>query len=166
MARSGPTEPTSNRQTPSAGLSRSVGHRIVSEVGTWTGHHQDQLRSTRLLTNRTGVTVGSATYDPYGQLTASSGKLSPLGFAGEYTDAETGVSYLRARYYDPGAGQFLTRDPLGPTAGHPYPYVDGNPWNGLTQAACRNGGTRLPGSSAGAPGGTSTRERPSASMDH
>ena len=87
------------------------------------------MGSTRLLTNSTGATVGTATYDPYGRPTASTGRLSPLGFAGEYTDAETGFSYLRARYLDPATGQFLTRDPLGPGAGHPYAYVSGNPLN-------------------------------------
>ena len=27
-------------------------------------------------------------------------------------DAETGLVYLRARYYDPSTGQFLSRDPI------------------------------------------------------
>jgi RHS repeat-associated protein len=26
---------------------------------------------------------------------------TPFGYAGEYTDSETGFLYLRARYYDP-----------------------------------------------------------------
>ena len=30
----------------------------------------------------------------------------------EYTDAETGLIYLRNRYYDPATAQFLTRDPV------------------------------------------------------
>jgi RHS repeat-associated protein len=33
-------------------------------------------------------------------------------YAGQYTDTETGLQYLRARYYDPSTGTFLTRDPL------------------------------------------------------
>jgi RHS repeat-associated protein len=39
---------------------------------------------------------------------------------GEYTDAETGFTYLRARYYDPGTGQFISRDPLTSVTGSPY----------------------------------------------
>ena len=103
----------------------------IDRAGVVTWYHQDQLGSTRLLTNSTGATVGTATYDPYGRLTASTGKLSPIGFAGEYTDAETGFVYLRARYYDPWTGQFLARDPLAPLTRSPYAYVNGNPLNAI-----------------------------------
>ncbi|MGH9223660.1 MAG: ABC transporter permease [Acidimicrobiales bacterium] len=40
---------------------------------------------------------------------------------------ETGFTYLRARYYDPATGQFVSRDPLTAMTGSPYSYVDGNP---------------------------------------
>ncbi len=33
-------------------------------------------------------------------------------FTGEQRDCETGLYYLRARYYDPAIGRFLTQDPL------------------------------------------------------
>ncbi len=48
---------------------------------------------------------------------------------GEYTDAESGLQYLRARYYDPATGQFLSRDPLEHISRTPYAYVDNNPLN-------------------------------------
>lgn len=48
---------------------------------------------------------------------------------GQYTDAETGFQYLRARYYDPATGQFLTRDPLEAETGEAYGYVRGDPLN-------------------------------------
>ncbi len=35
----------------------------------------------------------------------------PIGYSGEYTDAETGFVYPRARYYDPAAGRFTQEDP-------------------------------------------------------
>lgn len=35
-----------------------------------------------------------------------------LTFTGEQNDPN-GVEYLRARYYEPGTGRFLSRDPLG-----------------------------------------------------
>ena len=41
------------------------------------------------------------------------GLTTPLGYAGAYTDAETGYLYLIGRYYDPATAQFLTVDPLG-----------------------------------------------------
>jgi len=38
---------------------------------------------------------------------------SPFLFHGQYLDYETGLVYLRARYYDPFSGMFLEPDPLG-----------------------------------------------------
>ena len=101
----------------------------IDRSGNVTWYHHDQLGSTRTLSSNTGATVATATYDPYGRLVSSTGKLSPLGFAGEYTDAETGFVYLRARYYDPATAQFLTRDPLVALTGSAYGYVGGNPLN-------------------------------------
>ena len=74
--------------------------------------HADQLGSIRMLTNSSAASVGTSTYDAYGLKTASSGTAtSPFGYAGQYTDAETGFQYLRARYYDPTTGQFLDTSP-------------------------------------------------------
>lgn len=52
---------------------------------------------------------------------------SGFGYAGEYTDAETGFTYLRARLYDPETSQFLTRDPVEGVSGDPYGYAFNNP---------------------------------------
>ena len=42
--------------------------------------------------------------------------MSPYGFAGREYDAESGLYYMRARYYDPVTGRFLSPDPLDLTA--------------------------------------------------
>ena len=90
--------------------------------------HHDAIGSTRLLTEERGATTGTFTYYPYGSLLGSTGTATtPLGFAGEYTDAESGFQYLRARYMDPATGQFLTRDPITAITGEPYLYAGGNP---------------------------------------
>lgn len=47
----------------------------------------------------------------------------------QYTDTESGLIYVRNRYYDPATGQFLSRDPLAAFTGPPCGYVDGNPLN-------------------------------------
>ncbi|MGN6815420.1 MAG: 6-bladed beta-propeller, partial [Solirubrobacterales bacterium] len=92
--------------------------------------HHDQLGSTRLITGSGGATSATASYTPYGGLEAKTGTAtSPLGFAGQYTDAETGLQYLRARFYDPGTGQFLSRDPLAALTRQPYSYAVDNPLN-------------------------------------
>jgi RHS repeat-associated protein len=92
--------------------------------------HHDQLGSTRLLTSSTGTTSAAFSYAPYGGLEGTTGTATtPLGFAGQYTDAETGLQYLRARFYDPGTAQFLSRDPVEGLTRQPYSYGLDNPMN-------------------------------------
>ena len=101
----------------------------VTASGTLYYHH-DQLGSTRALTNSSGTVVASYTYDPYGNLTASTGTATnPFRYAGQYTDTETGYQYLRNRYYDPATAQFLTRDPLTAITHAPYGYANNTPLN-------------------------------------
>jgi YD repeat-containing protein len=65
-------------------------------------YHPDQLGSTRALTNASGSVVPSYDYDAYGNQSSSTGNITnPFQYAGQYTDAESGLQYLRARYYDP-----------------------------------------------------------------
>ena len=92
--------------------------------------HHDQLGSTRLLTGAGGETSATFSYAPYGGLEGATGTATtPLGFAGQYTDAGTGLQYLRARFYDPGTGQFLSRDPIEEVTREPYSYAQQNPLN-------------------------------------
>jgi RHS repeat-associated protein len=102
----------------------------ISGTGTVTWYHHDQLGSTRTLTNNTGTAIGTATYDPYGNTTATTGTTTPLGYTGSYTDPESGFLYLVNRYYDPGTSQFLTVDPLVAVTQSAYGYVADNPLNG------------------------------------
>jgi uncharacterized protein RhaS with RHS repeats len=77
--------------------------------GTVTYYHHDQLGSTRVLTTSAGAIAATFSYDAYGTLSGSTGTtITPLGFAGQYTDPETGFQYLRARYYDPATAQFVS----------------------------------------------------------
>jgi RHS repeat-associated protein len=93
-------------------------------------YHHDQLGSIRSVSAYNGYEVASFTYDAYGNLTHATGTYTtPFGYAGQYTDTETGLQYLRARYYDPTTGHFLTRDPIEVVTREPYGYVYGNPLN-------------------------------------
>jgi len=89
--------------------------------------HHDQQGSTRLLTETDGNVAGSASYNAYGVPAALTGATSPLGFDGQYTDADTGLQYLRSRYYDPATAQFLTRDPEAATTQMPYAFAKDDP---------------------------------------
>jgi RHS repeat-associated protein len=98
--------------------------------GTPLYYQHDQLGSTRLLTNQTGTTVATYTYDAYGNLAAYSGTAdTPLRWNAQYQDA-SGLYYLRARFYDPQTAQFLTRDPFGLITQQIYSYAANNPLNG------------------------------------
>lgn len=82
--------------------------------------------STTALTDGSGNSVASYGYDVFGALRSQSGSSDNFWlFTGEQHDADSGMYYLRARYYDPAIGRFLSQDPLG--AGHPYVYGSNNP---------------------------------------
>jgi len=100
--------------------------QINTSTALWL--HYDQLGSTRLITDSTGASQASYTFGAYGNLLASSGSVAnALRFAGQYLDSESGLYYLRTRYYEPGTGQFLTSDPAVERTGEPYGYVNDNP---------------------------------------
>jgi RHS repeat-associated protein len=91
-------------------------------------YQHDQLGSTRLVTDQSGNTAGTYTYDPYGNETSHTGSTdTPLRWGGQYQDISTGLYYLRARYYDPQVAQFLSSDPIASVTQQPYSYADENP---------------------------------------
>jgi len=56
--------------------------------------------------------------------------------SGEQYDSDLGLYYLRARYYNPATGRFMSRDPLDGNTTDPrtlrkYLYVGGDPVNGI-----------------------------------
>ncbi|HEY2669109.1 MAG TPA: LamG-like jellyroll fold domain-containing protein [Rugosimonospora sp.] len=72
----------------------------------------------------------STTYDPFGDVTASSGpSTSDLGYQGDWTDPQTGQVDMGARWYDSGTGAFDSLDPATYTSG---PSTEAN---GYTYAA-------------------------------
>ncbi len=123
--------------SPSGTSSYFWGSRLLEtvEAGAPRFHLLDGLGSTRQLTSAAGAVTDSFEYEAYGGLLGRSGTSGArLRFAGEETDLESGLTYLRARYYDPRTRAFLTRDPMPgnpyePATFNPYPYASGNPVN-------------------------------------
>ena len=102
----------------------------IGSGGTVLYYLRDQLGSTRALLDSRGATVAAYTYDPYGAVTAYSGTATtPFGFAGQYTDGESGLQYLRARSYDPATMAFLSVDPLVAQTGQAFAYASNDPLN-------------------------------------
>jgi RHS repeat-associated protein len=93
--------------------------------------HQDQLGSTRLITDSGGNVIGTYQYDAYGNTTSQTGSVTtPLQYAGQYKDVESGLYWMRARYYDPSTESFVSRDPAAAVTQSPYSYGDGDPIDG------------------------------------
>jgi RHS repeat-associated protein len=94
--------------------------------------HNDGLGSIRAITDASGTVTSTQRTDEWGIQVASTGTSSqPFGFTGEPRDG-TGLTYLRARYYDPELGRFLSRDtwpgiPSSPITLNRYAYAYDNP---------------------------------------
>ena len=102
----------------------------ITSSGTTSYYHQDRLGSTRAITNSAGTVVATYTYDAYGNLTSPPSPFAnPFKYAGQYTDAESGLQYDRARYYDPQVGGFISRDPAAAKTRQPYAYGTNSPVN-------------------------------------
>ncbi|MEK4297356.1 RHS repeat domain-containing protein [Paenibacillus sp. FSL R5-0914] len=80
-----------------------------------------------------GNVVNSYSYDSWGNITnQTEGISNSFKYAGEIYDEETGLYYLRARYYDPSIGRFINEDTYEGQINNPlslnlYTYATNNP---------------------------------------
>ncbi|MFA5354072.1 MAG: RHS repeat-associated core domain-containing protein, partial [Thermodesulfovibrionales bacterium] len=112
------------------------GERIIAQK---TGssvlyYHTDHLGSTGVITDQEGVKVQEIYYFPYGKVRANTGSVTPYKYTGQEEDAETGLDYYNARFYDPNLGRFITADTIVPDPSDPqdlnrYSYCGNNPVN-------------------------------------
>gem|GEM_PF-2424206 len=65
------------------------------------------------LTDKQGTVTTSYLYDAFGiEQEPQPNDPNPFRYCGEYLDKESGNVYLRARYYDPETGRFISEDPI------------------------------------------------------
>ena len=119
------------------GLQRISEAQSIS--GTWTPsfYGYDGGGSVRQLTNAAAAVTDTYNYDAFGNLLNSTGTTpNNYLYRGEQYDSDLGLYYLRARYYNPQTGRFLSRDPedgqpVDPKTLHKYLYAGGDPVNGI-----------------------------------
>ncbi|MEK3825864.1 RHS repeat-associated core domain-containing protein [Paenibacillus sp. FSL K6-1558] len=85
------------------------------------------------LRNEAGDMLNRYTYDVWGNPRVVEEQTpNVLRYAGEYWDEETGLQYLRSRWYDPNLGRFINEDTYEGDKAEPsslnlYTYVENNP---------------------------------------
>ena len=122
--------------TPATGGPLSVLHGIgldshwasVTSGGTAMFGIGDALNNTVALTDASGTPSSNLAYEPYGQIDGTAPYNSfPFAYTGR-VPVFGNVQYFRNRYYDAGAGRFLSEDPIGESGGlNLYAYVQDNP---------------------------------------
>lgn len=89
----------------------------------------DQIGSVR----RAFASVSSAlaySYDPYGNALQATAPVTDFNYAKLVVNADSGLYLAQFRAFDPNAGRWLSRDPMGEGSdqgGNLYTYVQGNP---------------------------------------
>ncbi|MDM0031357.1 RHS repeat-associated core domain-containing protein, partial [Variovorax sp. J22P271] len=94
----------------------------------------DHLGTPMELTDDKGKIVWEGDYKAFGKAKATSfdGFTNNLRFQGQYFDEETGMHYNRYRYYNPGAGRYISKDPIGLVGGRNlFSYVASSPINAV-----------------------------------
>jgi RHS repeat-associated protein len=125
-------------------------HIKAKPVWTASFYGYDGGGSVRQLTNSASTVTDSYEYDAFGnEFTVSGSTPNEFMYWGEQFDSDLGLYYLRARYYNPLTGRFMSRDPndpqiivpaqynpiesnrkpLDPKKLHTYLYAEGAPVN-------------------------------------
>ena len=123
------------QRTYTYGLQRISEDQVINNSWTPSFYGYDGFGSVRQLTNLAGTVTDTYNYDAFGNLLNSTGTTpNNYLYRGEQYDQDLGLYYLRARYYNPATGRFLSRDPedghnWDPKSLHKYLYASGDPVN-------------------------------------
>ena len=116
---------------PSAAYSRDPAGQVVG-VDTASGvktlaivDQHDDLSGTFTATGTS--LVSSTTWDPWGQVLASTGPAIQVGYQGQWTDPITQQVSMGSRFYRPPVGGFTNADTAPTAGGNSHAYVGDNP---------------------------------------
>src|SRR5262249_28948852 len=94
------------------GTTRINQNQLINSVWTPSFYGYDGMGSVRLLTDSAGAVTDTYDYDSWGNTVNVTGSTPNWYlYRGEQYDADLGLYYLRARYFNPLTGRFLTMDP-------------------------------------------------------
>jgi len=106
-------------------LPLSVTRERTGEESETFAYQVDAMGSVIGMTDEDGTVVARYSYDPWGRVTDETAigdeiaSRNPLRYRAYYHDAETGLYYMPARFYDPATYRFLSADPASPSTGDP-----------------------------------------------
>jgi RHS repeat-associated protein len=111
---------------------QNVDETLAMLRSSTTSYYQaDGSDSVSSLSNAAGALAQTYTFDSFGDTTASTGSLTnPFRYTAREFDSETSLYYMRARYFDPATGRFISEDPITFSGGiNFYRYAKNNPVN-------------------------------------
>jgi RHS repeat-associated protein len=123
-------------ETTGGEMTRYVfGHDLLAEYDgvAWAYHLDDGLGSVRQLADGDGQVMLLQSYAPFGEPLWSEGSgITGFGFTGERWEAYSQLLFLRARYYEPTTGRFISPDTntpesFAPSTWNVFLYVGDNP---------------------------------------
>jgi RHS repeat-associated protein len=143
------TSPVFTYTAGAAGTNVTIGLEVRDSYGTWSTRRNvvmevapiprryyyitDHLGSVRAVTNELGQLIAYSDFYPFGlempKRSLAGDDATKEGYTGHELDAETGLNYAGARYYDPEIGRWLAVDPHARNypGWSPYHYAGNSP---------------------------------------
>ena len=109
----------------------ATGRQAIKVDGQWHIYLRDTHGSMTGLVDLAGNRVATYENTDYGEVLVDEGSVyNPYRWNGEPLDSESGLTYMRNRYYHPSTGRFIQRDPIGYAGGlNLYSFAAGDPIN-------------------------------------